>query len=126
MEQPRGFKIVTFNEMRKMKVSSMRPRPKVVFVNRRKAFQPPEDTLAKYRDLKRRAESDPRIDPLRGNVYWNRYGHKMIRSNAAMNQLRRLAEESRERLVLMVIDKPRPDAHILVDLIKNMMAGEAW
>jgi len=122
----RGFKVVTFSEMRKMKVSTMSPRPKVVFVNRRKAFQPPSDTLARYHDLKRRAESDDRIDPLRGDVYRNRYGHKMVNSSDAMVQLRRLAEISRERPVLMVKDKPRPDAEILVELVNHMMASGAW
>lgn len=123
----KGFRIVKFSEMRKMHVSTMKPRPKVVFVNRRKAFQPPDDTLAKYHDLKRRALSDPsRIDPLRGDVYKNRYGLKLIRSKEAMSQLRRLAEESRERLVLLVVDKDRPDAEILLGLVNHMMAGEAW
>lgn len=121
-----GFKIITFGEMRKMKVSTMIPRPKVVFVNRRKAFQPPNDTLTSYIDLKRRAKSDPRIDPLKGDMYKNRYGQKMIRSREAMHQLRRLAEESRGRQVLLVVDKPRPDAEILLELLNHMMVGGAW
>lgn len=123
----KGIRIVKFSEMRKMHVSTMDPRPKVVFVNRRKAFQPPDDTLAKYHDLKRRAKSDPsRIDPLRGDVYRNRYGLKMIRSSDAMGQLRRLVEESRVREVLLVVDKDRPDADILLGLMNHMMAGGAW
>jgi len=122
-----GFRIVEFKEMKRMKVSTMDPRPKVVFVNRRKAFQPPDDTLAKYKDLTRREKSDPgHIDPLRGDVYKNRYGLKIIRSNEAMGQLRRLAEESREKEILLVIDKDRPDAKILLDLIEHMMVGGAW
>lgn len=129
MMDERGFRVVTFSEMREMKVSQMKPRPKVVFVNRRKAFQPPSDTLAQYIELKRRAKSNPRIDLRQsafGERYRNRYGHKIIRSNDAMGQLRRLAEESRERPVLMVIDKDRPDGEILVELVNHMMASGAW
>jgi len=125
----RGFSVVTFSEMREMRVSQMQPRPKVVFVNRRKAFQPPSDTLAQYVEMRQRAKSNPRINLRQsafGERYRNRYGHKIIRSSDAMRQLRRLAEISRERPVLMVIDKDRPDGDILVELVNHMMASGAW
>jgi len=122
----RGFKIVTFNELRKMKVSTMEPRPRVVFVNRRKAFQPPVDTLEKYNKLKKMQEDNPYIDPQRGDIYKKRYWQKIIHSSDAMTQLRRLAEESRKRLILMVKDKDRPDGEILVELATHLMNGEVW
>jgi len=129
MMDVRGFSVVTFSEMREMRVSQMKPRPKVVFVNRRKAFQPPSDTLAQHEELDGMDGRVARITNTQsafGERYRNRYGHKIIRSSDAMGQLRRLAEESRERPVLMVIDKDRPDGEILVELVNHMMASGAW
>jgi len=59
VETPRpetGFKTLTFQEFRQLGISRLDPKPKVVFVNRRKAFKPPEDLLRGYEDLMRRYE----------------------------------------------------------------------
>jgi len=43
-----------------------------------------------------------------------------------MRQLRRLAQISREKLVLMTKDKDRPDAEILVSIAEGLIGGGVW
>ena len=122
----RGLKVVEFAEFRKMGVSTMNPRPLVVFVNRREAFQPPGDLLERTNDLKRRKESDRNIDPFRRGGYEREYRVMLTRSSKALKQLREIAAESKRRPVLMVKDKDRPDADILVAFANLFMNKGIW
>ena len=122
----RGFKVVSFGEFRKMGVSTLNPRPLVVFVNRREAFTPSKELLARTDDLMRRKKSDPNIDPYRRDGYDKEYRYTVTRSSKALKQLREIAAESKKRQVLMVNDKSRPDADILVSIANIMMNNEVW
>jgi len=122
----RGFKVMPFGDFRKLGVSTMNPRPHVVFVNRREAFTPPKDLLARTDDLIRRKKSDPNIDPYRRGGYDREYRYMVTRSSAALKQLREIASISKKRQVLMVNDKDRPDAEILVSIAQTMMNNEVW
>jgi len=146
----RGFKTITLQQMREMNVSTLDPRPKIVFVNRREAFKPYKESLDKYLELMRKYKDHPRQQeialragyvrdregnirtdrrtrqPLWGSIYESRYRMKITRSGEALKQLRRLAGQSRDGVILMVSDKPRPDASILVDIAQQMMNAEVW
>ena len=124
----RGFKVVTFNEFRDMKVSTLNPRPLVVFVNRRKAFTPPIDLIQRTEELKRRAKSDRFIDPYRRKTrgYEGEYRSMIVRSSRALGELREIAMESKRKPVLMVNEKGRPDAEILIAMANEFMMREVW
>lgn len=125
-----GFKVIPFREFRKLGVSQMTPKPRVVFVNRRKAFKPPVDTLARYHDFMRRykdrGERLQRQFSLDGSKYDTRYRHKLLKDRESIQELRKLSAESRTRTVYMVYDKPRPDADIIVSICKVMMNEGVW
>ena len=124
----RGFKVVTFNEFRNMHVSTLNPRPLVVFVNRRKAFNPPLDLLKRTDEWKRKAKNDKSLDPYRKRTrgYEGEYRSMIVRSSRALGELREIAMMSKRRPVLMVNDKDRPDAEILVAMANEFMSKEVW
>jgi hypothetical protein len=122
----RGFKTVTFAEFRAMKISRLTPRPLAVFVNKRTAFQPPEDSLRRTNDLKSRAKHDRFIDPYRKGAYEREYRGMVVRSSRALKELREIAGESKRRLVLMVSNEDRPDASILVKMATEFMNRAVW
>jgi len=124
----RGFKVVTFTEFRNMKVSTLDPKPLVVFVNRRKAFTPPLDLLKRTDELKRRAKNDKSLDPFRQRTrgYEGEYRGMIVRSSRALGELREIAMTSKKKPVLMVNDKDRPDAGILVAMANEFMSKEVW
>lgn len=122
----RGFRVVTFKQFKDMNISTIEPRPLVVFVNRREAFQPPKDSLEKTEKLKRLAKTDRFIDPYRKGEYEREYRRMVVYSGRALGELREMAMESKRRQVLMVNDKDRPDAAILVKMAERFMAEEVW
>ena len=125
-----GFKIISFQEFRELGVSTMKPKPKVVFVNRRKTFKQPIDTLARYLDFMRRYEyRGPKLQKqfsLEGSHYDERYRHKLLKNKDAVRSMRSLATISKQQAVYMVYDKPRPDAEIIVNICGIMMNDGVW
>ena len=115
-----------FTEFRQIKVSSLSPRPLVVFVNRREAFKPSKDLTEKTEDLIRRSKSDRFIDPYRHGGYDREYRFTLSRRGKAMSQMREIAAESRRRPVLLVRDNEHPDADIVLSMIKTMMSNGVW
>lgn len=124
MEQ--GIRVMPFTEFRQIKVSSLSPRPLVVFVNRREAFKPSKDLTEKTEDLIRRSKSDRFIDPYRRGGYDREYRFTLSRRGKAMSQMREIAAESRRRPVLLVRDNEHPDADIVLSMIKTMMSNGVW
>ena len=121
-----GIRVMPFGEFRKIRVSTLTPRPLVVFVNRREAFQPPKDLVEKTEDLIRRRKSDRNIDPYRRGGYDREYRYAVTRRGEALAQLREIAGESRRRPVLLVRDKDYPDADILASIIQTMKGNGVW
>ena len=127
-----GFKIVTFKQLREMKVSTMKPRPKVVFVERRTALHPPEDKIRKYNEMMRRLKDsrgthdDKRTRVTESTAYENLYRRKLLHSGKSLKTLRELAGTSRERLVVLVQNNDRPDSEIIVKICDFMKATETW
>ena len=125
-----GFKIVTFKEFRKLGLSKLDPKPKVVFVNRRRAFKPPEDVLRRYSEFMRRylgrKPAQQKEFALRGSSYDGRYRQKLLNNKEPMKAMRILSGLSRKGLVYMVTDKDRPDAEIIVSICTQMIGGGIW
>jgi len=122
----RGFKVVTFDEFKALKVSTLKPRPLVVFVDKREAFAPSRGLKEKTEDLKSRARSDRFIDPYRKGGYERDYRGAFVRNGRALSELRGIAAKSRRRLVLMVRDGDSPNAEILVKLANHFLNGAVW
>ena len=120
------IKVISFSEFRNMKVSTLDPRPLVVFINRREAFKPNKELIAKTEDLMRRKKSDRMIDPFRRGGYDADYRYTIGKRGKALGQLREIATESRSRPVLFVKDNEYPDADILLSMIKVMMNNGVW
>ena len=113
----------------------MTPRPLVVFVNRREAFMPPDDLLNStvlknwgFNEYLRRFKDNPdKMEiAIRCSHYDARYRRMVVRSSKALKQLREIAMESKKRQVLMVNDKDRPDAEILISMANVMMNTGVW
>ena len=126
----RGFRVVKFSEFRKMGLSKRDPKSKVVFVNRRKAFKPPEDTLRRYTEFMRRYRGRKPVQQkefaLRGSSYDGVYRRKLLNNKDSMKEMRALSSISRKGLVYMVADKDRPDAEIIVNICRQMIGSEVW
>jgi len=122
----RGFKVVTFDEFKALKVSTLKPRPLVVFVDKREAFAPSRDLKNRTDDLKSRAKHDRFIDPYRKGDYEREYRGRLVRSGEALKALREIAAESRKRPVLMVREGDSPNAEILVKMAKHFMDRAVW
>jgi len=123
-----GFKIITFQEFKKMKISQMKPKPVIVFVNRRTAFKPNKDVLARYDDFMRKYTGNPRQHQfsMEGSHYDANYRRRIIRDGESIRELRKLAVKSKAESIYMVKDKPRPDAEILVDIAEQMLGADVW
>ena len=127
-----GFKVVTFKQLREMNVSTMTPRPKVVFVERREALRPPEDKIRKYNEMMRRTKDSRGTDTEKrdrivdGIGYERLYRRKLLHSGKALKTLRDLTGVSRERLVVLVQNNDRPDSAIIKNICEFMKAGGTW
>ena len=127
-----GFKIATFKQLREMNVSTMKPRPKVVFVERRESLRPPEDKIRKYEELLRRmkdsrgTDADKRQRAADGSHYDALYRHKLLNNGKSLKTLRELTGISRERLVVLVQVNDRPDSEIIKNICEFMKAGGTW
>lgn len=125
-----GFKLATFQEFRELGLSKMKPKPKVVFVNRRSAFKPPEDILRRFTEFMRRYQgrkpAQQKEFALRGSSYDSRYRQRLLNRKDSMKAMRSLSTQSRKGLVYMVTDKDRPDAEIIVDICRQMIGGGVW
>lgn len=118
----KGFRVVSFKEFRRMRVSEMRPKPKVVFVNKRRVFTPPGDTLQRYKEMMRRYKGHPRqreFALIKSN-YDGNFRRRMVRDSDSLAALRKLSEISKDRLVLLVMTEDRPDAGILVSIARRL------
>ena len=132
----KGFKIVSLQEFRDMKISTMDPRPTVVFVNRKKAFKPPSDLLHStvapnwglYEYLRRFKDERNAMElALKGCKYETRYRYRIVNDGDSLKLLRKLASESKKRPVILVKGKDnRPDADILVSMAKKFINDEVW
>lgn len=124
LEEGTGFKIMSMGDFRKLKYSTLDPKPKVVFVNQRKALQPFDDTLKQYRDWMRRFSDKPphvqKSNALRASRYDGSYRRKLFKYPESVALIRKLAEQSRKRLVLLVQTRDTPDAEIIVSIAKTM------
>ena len=127
-----GFKIVTFKELRDMKVATIDPRPKVIFVERRESLRPPKDKIEKYEELLRRMKDSRGTDAEKqqraadASHYDRLYRHKLLNSGESLKTLRELAGISRERLVVLVQNNDRPDSQIIKNICEFMKAGGTW
>ncbi len=125
-----GFKLATFQEFRLLGLSKLKPKPKVVFVNRRSAFKPPEDILRRYTEFMRRYSgrkpAQQKEFALRGSSYDGRYRQRLLNNKDSMKAMRNLSTQSRTGLVYMVTDKDRPDAEIIVNICTQMIGGGVW
>lgn len=123
-----GFRVATFKEFKELGLSQLKPKPKVVFVNRRSAFKPPEDVLKRYTEFMRRYTGNPKQKEfsLNGSSYDRRYRQRLLNNNDSMKAMRNLSQQSRVRLVYMVTDKDRPDADIIVNICRQMIGGGVW
>ena len=122
------FKIITFGEFRKIKLSELKPKPKIIFVNRRKMFKPYSEVLKEYKDLLRRLGSKPyaKDSALNGSHYDMMYRRRIINDKNSLRELRKLCEITRVKDVYMVIDKDRPDAEILINICNIYMGNNIW
>ena len=123
-----GFRVATFKEFRILGLSKLDPKPKVVFVNRRRAFKLPEDVMQRYDDFMRRytGNSKQKEFALRGSSYDSRYRHRLLNNKDSMKEMRALSSLSRQKLIYMVTDKDRPDADIIVGICRQMVGSEVW
>lgn len=125
-----GFKTASFKDFKALGLSKLKPKPKVVFVNRRSAFKPPEDTLRRFNEfIKRysgRRPAQQKEFALRGSSYENMYRRRLLNNKDSMKAMRSLSKDSRKGLVYMVTDKDRPDADIIVNICRQMIGGGVW
>lgn len=126
----RGIRTITFKEFKALGVSKMKPKPKVVFINKREAFNPPDDNIDRFNDLLRRFSSERRHTPesakgtaLYVSNYDVAYRRKIMRNAKAMKTMRKLSELSRKRLVYLVSTNDLPNGAIIADICKALFGG---
>ena len=122
-----GFRTMSMSEFRRLRFSTLTPKPKVVFINQRKLFRPPEDVLTRYHDWLRRLSDKPphtqKAQALRGSSYDARYRQQLFKHPKSIALVRSLGEQSRKGLVLLVSTRDTPDAQIILSIIKRMGWG---
>lgn len=124
----RGIHCLTLGELRKKRLAQVRPRPLVIFVNRRLVFQPDNDVEALFSDLLRRYAGHAKQFEFaeRGSHFEERYRYRLVRRGSALKLMRSLAEASRTRPVLLIAEGNRPEANIIKNIITVMMNDGVW